>query len=243
MPRRKKSNIDEKIDTSTVTSLDGLIKSNLDNDDNNNYDDYNDNNINDNNINNDNKIKLLRDNLIPKHPHREHVYNKIYELLINFNKEPYSYSLDDIQKFALNIERGIFNYAVSNSLTKEWNYMFKHAYNCKAIRLYTNLNPNSYIKNKELINRLFNKEFTEFELANFDSDKLFPSRYNEILEKYGEKQIHVINKSDPDVQGMFRCGKCKTYKTTYYQMQTRSADEPMTTFVTCHNCGNKWRFC
>jgi transcription elongation factor S-II len=26
------------------------------------------------------------------------------------------------------------------------------------------------------------------------------------------------------------------------QMQTRSADEPMTTFVTCVNCGNKWKF-
>lgn len=25
--------------------------------------------------------------------------------------------------------------------------------------------------------------------------------------------------------------------------QTRSADEPMTTFVTCTNCGNKWKFC
>lgn len=32
-------------------------------------------------------------------------------------------------------------------------------------------------------------------------------------------------------------------KTTYYQMQTRSADEPMTTFVTCVNCGNRWKFC
>jgi hypothetical protein len=150
MPRRKKSNIDEKLDTSTVTSLNDLIKSNLDNNNENENENENDND------NDNDKIKLLRDNLVPKHPHREHVYNKIYELLINFNKEPYSYSLDDIQKFALNIERGIFNYAVSNSLTKEWNYMFKHAYNCKAIRLYINLNPNSYIKNKDLINRLFN---------------------------------------------------------------------------------------
>ncbi|KAF9563525.1 RNA polymerase II elongation factor [Mortierella alpina] len=41
---------------------------------------------------------------------------------------------------------------------------------------------------------------------------------------------------------MFRCGKCKGRKTRYYQMQTRSADEPMTTFVTCINCGNRWKF-
>ena len=40
----------------------------------------------------------------------------------------------------------------------------------------------------------------------------------------------------------FQCGKCKQRKTRYYQMQTRSADEPMTTFVTCVNCNNKWKF-
>ncbi|KAF9105834.1 RNA polymerase II elongation factor [Mortierella sp. AM989] len=41
---------------------------------------------------------------------------------------------------------------------------------------------------------------------------------------------------------MFKCGKCKGRKTRYYQMQTRSADEPMTTFVTCIGCGNRWKF-
>ncbi|GLC36228.1 hypothetical protein PLESTB_001366200 [Pleodorina starrii] len=42
---------------------------------------------------------------------------------------------------------------------------------------------------------------------------------------------------------MFQCGRCKQRKCTYYQMQTRSADEPMTTFVTCTNCGQRWKFC
>ena len=41
----------------------------------------------------------------------------------------------------------------------------------------------------------------------------------------------------------FKCGKCKQRKCTYYQLQTRSADEPMTTFVTCVNCDNRWKFC
>lgn len=40
----------------------------------------------------------------------------------------------------------------------------------------------------------------------------------------------------------FKCGKCGQNRTRYYQMQTRSADEPMTTFVTCINCSNKWKF-
>ena len=31
---------------------------------------------------------------------------------------------------------------------------------------------------------------------------------------------------------MFKCARCKKNQCTYFQMQTRSADEPMTTFVT-----------
>jgi len=41
----------------------------------------------------------------------------------------------------------------------------------------------------------------------------------------------------------FRCGKCKERKTTYRQLQTRSADEPMTTYVTCLSCNHHWKFC
>ena len=41
--------------------------------------------------------------------------------------------------------------------------------------------------------------------------------------------------------GMFRCGKCKSLKTTYTELQTRSADEPTSIFATCLSCGNKWK--
>jgi len=40
----------------------------------------------------------------------------------------------------------------------------------------------------------------------------------------------------------FQCNRCKERKCYYRQAQTRSADEPMTTFVTCANCGNRWKF-
>jgi len=40
----------------------------------------------------------------------------------------------------------------------------------------------------------------------------------------------------------FQCGKCKQHKTKYWQAQTRSVDEPMTTFVHCLVCDNHWKF-
>ena len=45
-------------------------------------------------------------------------------------------------------------------------------------------------------------------------------------------------------RGMFRCNKrdCRSWFTTYYQLQTRSADEPLTTFVQCTQCNNRYRF-
>ena len=47
-------------------------------------------------------------------------------------------------------------------------------------------------------------------------------------------------KEVPD--SMLTCGKCGMKKTSSYEMQTRSADEPMTIFATCLCCGHRWRF-
>ena len=40
---------------------------------------------------------------------------------------------------------------------------------------------------------------------------------------------------------LLKCGRCKQNTVSYYEMQTRSADEPMTVFCTCATCGNKWK--
>ncbi|SNW62911.1 Putative transcription elongation factor TFIIS, Zinc finger [Orpheovirus IHUMI-LCC2] len=42
-------------------------------------------------------------------------------------------------------------------------------------------------------------------------------------------------------KGLYKC-KCGSMETTYVQIQTRSADEPMTTFVTCNKCGKVSRY-
>lgn len=54
-------------------------------------------------------------------------------------------------------------------------------------------------------------------------------------------EILASNGIDPNKGGEFTCRKCKGTKTSHYSLQTRSSDEPMTVFVCCLNCGNRWR--
>uniref|UniRef100_A0A7S4B280 DNA-directed RNA polymerase subunit n=1 Tax=Chrysotila carterae TaxID=13221 RepID=A0A7S4B280_CHRCT len=37
------------------------------------------------------------------------------------------------------------------------------------------------------------------------------------------------------------CPKCSYHRAYYQQLQIRSADEPMTTFYKCTECGHRWR--
>lgn len=160
---------------------------------------------------------------IPKHPYREKMYNKFLSLLQKLNSE--NYNETDLQKMALNIERGCFNETLKQSGLNDresWNTVFQTKYSSKVVRIYTNLNPDSYLKNTNLIKRLFRKEFTEFELVSFTPEQMFPERFIQIQKEYDALQPQVTKKEEvPD--GVFTCGRCKSKKTTYYQLQTRSA--------------------
>jgi transcription elongation factor S-II len=64
---------------------------------------------------------------------------------------------------------------------------------------------------------------------------------DEILEKQNMNQA-MVAQVEKSISTEFQCGKCKQRKVAYSQAQTRSADEPMTTFCECMNCGNRWKF-
>ncbi|KAI0396497.1 transcription elongation factor [Xylariaceae sp. FL0594] len=66
-------------------------------------------------------------------------------------------------------------------------------------------------------------------------------RQDELLEQENMKnaQVPVEEKSISD---SLECSGCKKKMVSYVQAQTRSADEPMTTFCHCLNCGKRWKF-
>jgi len=145
-----------------------------------------------------------------------------------------------------NIEKGIYNYTIiqckKNSIKKSWDCKnFTNLYNIKALSIIGNLDNESYIKNNELIENIKNNKILPYELAFKKPEELFPSKWKNILEEKN-KRIKTILSSNIDIfTDLYQCNKCKERKCTYYQLQTRSADEPMTTFVNCLNCGKKWK--
>lgn len=214
---------------------------------------HNDNNlINNNNLinmentHNDNDLTLDLQDHIPIHKNRKHVYNKFFQLIQNYAFENNINIITkyDIQKFAINIERGIFNWVLSNhsSICKTtWDDNFKHFYISRAPIIYMNLDTKNSLGNTELILRLLNHEIREWELCFFDAKNLFPSKWEENMNKYGN--FEILQKPEISNDGILKCGKCKSNKTEYSERQTRSADEPTTKFCFCHNCGHRWRFC
>jgi DNA-directed RNA polymerase subunit M/transcription elongation factor TFIIS len=88
------------------------------------------------------------------------------------------------------------------------------------------------------------------DVAYMEPDEMWPGglydktkkqwRANE-KEKYERYLAEKARKEQSSEEGMFTCSKCKSKRTYFYQMQTRSADEPMTTFVTCLKCENRWK--
>ena len=173
--------------------------------------------------------QITLDKCIPNHPQRIKVYKRFYDMLKENIDNSFSLSDDDILKMSLNLERGIFNNTLilynNKVVSQTWNELFKNIYINRAIIIYDNINPKGKIGNTTLLTRLLNKECDEFDICNFSPDKLFPERYN-LLKQYYDRVIdnEAITPSNVDQpDGVFKCGKCKSYKTTYYQIQTRSA--------------------
>jgi len=143
------------------------------------------------------------------------------------------------------IEQGVYNniinYSIEHNITKTWdNNMFKQLYIKKVMSIYSNLNKNSYIGNTRLAERLHAKEFKPQQLANMTPQYTFPEHWKYILDKKSKRDKMLYELRPETATDMYKCFRCKKRMCTYYQLQTRSADEPMTTFVTCINCGNRW---
>jgi len=98
-------------------------------------------------------------------------------------------------------------------------------------------------QNTDFCETILNGQVTPEQLCTMDSSAMASKEKQEQRKKLWQEKTdeRMTYEPKPIESSLYRCGKCKQNKCSYYQMQTRSADEPMTTFVTCHNCGNRWK--
>ena len=142
--------------------------------------------------------------------------------------------------YSKNMEKSIYNFTLIQSkkekIVRKWeNINFVLIYVNKFKIIFHN------IKNSIILKKIQSKEIKPHSIAFMSHLELLPEKWNDRIE---EKKLRLDNKFFPKIEAStdnFTCGKCKSTACTYYQLQTRSADEPMTTFVTCIKCGQRWK--
>jgi DNA-directed RNA polymerase subunit M/transcription elongation factor TFIIS len=123
------------------------------------------------------------------------------------------------------------------------NPIFCNHYRGRCLQIFENTNPGSYVKNPtNWLEKLQKGEVLPAQFAEMSNVDLHVGRWKEQIEKQIEKDKHMYsNKGCASIY--LYCSVCKKKsRCDYYQMQTRSADEPMTTFVTCLECDKRWKF-
>jgi transcription elongation factor S-II len=115
------------------------------------------------------------------------------------------------------------------------------AYREKMRSLFQNLKSksNPQLRKRVLAGEVLAKTFVVMTHDEMKSDAR--KAEDEKLEKMNMNQA-MVAQVEKAISKEFQCGKCKKKMVSYSQAQTRSADEPMTTFCECMNCGNRWKF-
>jgi len=146
----------------------------------------------------------------------------------------------DNHKISINLEKAIYNYTIKEAtqrkILKKWdNYLFVQIYIDRLRTIYINL------KNTVLLEKLQNGEITPVNLAFMTHQEMNPDQWHNIIDKKIQRDASKYTNNIQASTDMFTCRKCKSKKCTYYELQTRSADEPATIFVTCLDCGKNWK--
>ena len=150
------------------------------------------------------------------------------------------------KRMSQNIEKGIYNYIINLSKDKNiirtWeNVSFKNLYLNKIISFYLNIDKNSYIKNDYLLKNILNGNIDINNISDLSVYDIYPENWKELINKKSKIDELKYKLKPEAMTDQFKCRKCYSRSCSYYEVQTRSADEPMTQFVTCLDCKNRWK--
>lgn len=157
-------------------------------------------------------------------------------------------------KRAKQVEIGIFNFTVEKfKNNKQYfpNVIEKHGkrqllrtfYNNKTRTILFNLRKYDSFLNKVKTNKIKARDIPYMYPGDICSTcpTAITKEYLDSRERMFEERRKLEEAEALDSKSMYTCRKCRSQATYHKAVQIRSADEPMTIFITCLNCGNKWK--
>jgi DNA-directed RNA polymerase subunit M/transcription elongation factor TFIIS len=143
------------------------------------------------------------------------------------------------------LEKGIVNFTLEEAKRRKlrpvWeNPDFQALYDIQCRRVLSNM-ASSYVRNLRLMTRYKEGEFAIYQIPYMTYAELNPEKWMELSEREVKREAKMLEVDTSMATDMYRCSRCGKRQCTYYEQQTRSADEPMTIFIRCVNCGKQWR--
>ena len=169
-------------------------------------------------------------------PARQAIHKSITSLFTGF------LTSTEINEFERCIYNGAVHTASQRHVGKSWAHPpFVELYSRYAKHISANFHPKSYVGNTELYERYKAGEVSFKDISEMDTYQLFEGRWADSFQQQQVREKRQLEGNKAMATDRFLCGKCFKRECTYYELQTRSADEPMTIFITCLNCGKHWR--
>lgn len=136
------------------------------------------------------------------------------------------------------VEKAIYKYTYAYIEKNDYHEtLLLSIYNSKINEILELLKDNKKLM-KEILKDNNDNNDNIIKLPYIPNYKINPECWDFLLKK---KELKEAKKKNILTSNMYKCPKCKESKCTWNQKQTRSADEPMTIFVTCLNCNYNWR--
>lgn len=143
------------------------------------------------------------------------------------------------EKNSGNLEKGIYNYtlkeATQKKIIKKWdNKYFVQIYLDHLRSILNNLND-------DILKNINDGSMKPHLVAFMTHQELCPEKWSQLIEEKSKRDKNKFETKIEAATDTFTCRKCKSKRCTYYAMQTRASDEPMTIFVSCIDCGQRWK--
>jgi DNA-directed RNA polymerase subunit M/transcription elongation factor TFIIS len=125
--------------------------------------------------------------------------------------------------------------AERRKVLKKWdNDYFVEIYLAYTKSMFCNLNP-------AIIEDIRNETVKPQQVAFMTHQELNPDKWKHFIEAKSKRDQQKFTNNMEAGTNTFTCRKCRGNRCTYYLQQVRSSDEPMTIFVSCLDCGQKWK--